>query len=60
MIYSLKIMVSSDRNTIAIEHKPVTIETISSDSEVTEKELDMVASAFQQQLYQLLKCLTKI
>ena len=53
-------MVSSDRNTIAIEHKPVTIETISSDSEVTEKELDMVASAFQQQLYQLLKCLTKI
>ena len=26
----------------------------------TEKELDMVASAFQQQLYQLLKCLTKI
>ena len=48
MIYSLKIMVSSDRNTIAIEHKPVTIETISSDSEVTEKELDMIKARLEQ------------
>ena len=40
MIYSMKIMVSDDRNSIAKEHRPVVIETISNSNEIAGIEID--------------------
>jgi hypothetical protein len=60
MIYSLQLIVGTDRDYCTTRHTPVEIITLESDkSKVTDEEVYMVTTAFQAQIRDLILIMTK-